>query len=323
MVNITQEEIMQNWGVDNADNPLVSVKCMTYNHENYISQCIEGFLRQKTKFPFEILIHDDCSTDSTANIVAEYAKKFPKIIKPIYEEENLYSKNDGSHHKKIDAAIKGKYLAICEGDDYWINSNKLQMQVEFLEKHQDYGACYTYARGFDQKTLSFTKKIGGKEPSFKNIFVHGNMIPNLTSCVRMDLYKNYEHSINPGEKKWLLGDLPKWLWFSKNCKIKCMAKVTAIYRVLQNSASHSVDINRQIAFDQSCKDIRQFFSELYDREDLYRIYLANIRFDNAWKNKDFLEMKCSFKDLSYREITIKMIIKYLVCFLQKNRSKRK
>ena len=127
MINITQEQIMRNWGVDNSDKPLVSIKCMTYNHEKYISRTLDGFLIQKTTFPFEILVHDDASTDKTTYILHEYEKKFPKIIKVIYEEINQYQ--FGMHHKKINEAIKGKYLAVCEGDDYWINKNKLQVQV--------------------------------------------------------------------------------------------------------------------------------------------------------------------------------------------------
>ena len=124
MIDISQEEIMKNWGVDNSDAPLLSIKCMTFNHEKYIAQCIEGFLTQKTNFSFEILIHDDCSTDKTESIVREYETRFPKIIKGIYEEENQWQKGCGAHHKKIDAAIKGKYIAICEGDDYWTDENK-------------------------------------------------------------------------------------------------------------------------------------------------------------------------------------------------------
>lgn len=103
MINITQEQIMQNWGTDNAENPLVSVRCITYNHEPYIAQALDGFLMQKTNFPFEVIVHDDASTDKTAEIIREYEKKFPKIIKPIYESENQYSKHDGSLGRIVDA----------------------------------------------------------------------------------------------------------------------------------------------------------------------------------------------------------------------------
>ena len=90
MAQRTEQEIMQHWKMD--DKPLVSISCITYNHENYIAEAIESFLMQETDFPFEVLIHDDCSTDNTAAIIREYEKKYPNIIKPIYQEENQYSK---------------------------------------------------------------------------------------------------------------------------------------------------------------------------------------------------------------------------------------
>lgn len=96
MINLTQSKVMQNWGTDNSDTPLVSVCCITYNHEPYIAHALDGFLMQKTNFPFEVIVHDDASTDRTAEIIREYEVRFPKIIKPIYETENQYSKRDGS-----------------------------------------------------------------------------------------------------------------------------------------------------------------------------------------------------------------------------------
>ena len=146
MINRTQEEIMQDWGVDNSDTPLVSVRCITYNHEPYIAQALDGFLMQKTNFPFEVIVHDDASPDKTADIIREYEAKFPKIIKPIYETENQYSKHDGSLGRIVNAALKGKYIAFCEGDDYWIDENKLQRQVEFLENNDSYSMSTENAR---------------------------------------------------------------------------------------------------------------------------------------------------------------------------------
>ena len=121
--------------------PVVSVICCTYNHEPYIRQCLEGFMMQKTDFPFEVLVHDDASTDNTSSIVKEFEAKFPDIIKPIYQLENQY-------HKKIDilttylfSRAKGRYIALCEGDDYWTDPLKLQKQVDFLEQNPLYVMC--------------------------------------------------------------------------------------------------------------------------------------------------------------------------------------
>lgn len=126
-----------------SGDPLVSIRCLVYNHEPFLRQCLDGFVMQKTTFPFEAIVHDDASTDGSAAIIREYAEKYPDIIKPIYETENQYSKRDGSIGRIIDAAMhpNSKYIATCEGDDYWTDPNKLQIQVDFLESHPDYVIC--------------------------------------------------------------------------------------------------------------------------------------------------------------------------------------
>ena len=99
--------------------PLVSICCLTYNHAPYIRDAIEGFLMQKTNFPVEILIHDDASTDGTADIIREYETRYPDIIKPIYQTENQYSKGVKISREYQFSRARGKYIALCEGDDYW------------------------------------------------------------------------------------------------------------------------------------------------------------------------------------------------------------
>lgn len=119
---------------------------MVYNHEHYIRQCLDGFVMQKTNFSFEAIVHDDASTDGTAAIIREYSEKYPYIIKPIFETENQFSKHDGSLRRIMNEACRGKYVAMCEGDDYWIDPYKLQKQVDFMEQHTDYVACFHNAR---------------------------------------------------------------------------------------------------------------------------------------------------------------------------------
>lgn len=126
----------QQWG-DNTV-PLVSISCITYNHESYISKAIEGFLLQETTFQVEILIHDDASLDKTADVVRIYEAKYPQLIKSVYEKENQYSKSGFAFSHLELARAKGKYIAICEGDDYWTDPLKLEKQVEFLEKNNQY-----------------------------------------------------------------------------------------------------------------------------------------------------------------------------------------
>lgn len=131
--------------------PVVSIICDTFNHGNYIRQCIDGFLMQKTDFAFEVLIHDDASSDGTADIIREYEAKYPEIIKPIYQTINQYSQKINIWEKFQFPRANGKYIALCEGDDYWTDSLKLQKQVNFLEANKDYSLC---VGGFKKFNLS-------------------------------------------------------------------------------------------------------------------------------------------------------------------------
>ena len=125
---------------------MVSIRCITYNHAPYIRQCLEGFVMQKTNFRFQAVVHDDASTDGTTEIVREYAEKYPDIIVPMYEEENRWSKHDGTLLTCMLPYLKGKYIAECEGDDYWTDPLKLQKQVDFMESHEDYSICIHNAK---------------------------------------------------------------------------------------------------------------------------------------------------------------------------------
>ncbi len=133
MIPAIGEEIM--------DEILVSVVCNTYNQEEYIRDALDGFVMQKTTFPFEVLVHDDASTDATASIVKEYADKHPDLIKPIYQVENQYSKKVPITKGIQVPRAKGKYIAFCEGDDYWTDPLKLQKQADMMEQHPDIDIC--------------------------------------------------------------------------------------------------------------------------------------------------------------------------------------
>lgn len=119
----------------------VSIICNAYNHESYIRDALDGFVMQKTNFAFEILIHDDASTDKTADIIREYEAKYPNLIKPIYQTENQYSKGIGAPRIYQESRVKGKYIAFCEGDDYWTDPLKLQRQYDALEAHPGVDIC--------------------------------------------------------------------------------------------------------------------------------------------------------------------------------------
>ena len=141
---------------------LVSVCCAAYNHGKYIRSCLDGFINQKTNFKYEIIVHDDASKDNTASIIQEYADKYPDIIKPIFQKENQYSKGIRITATFIIPKCQGKYIAFCEGDDYWCDENKLQKQVDVLERNPEYVACV-----HQTKTLDLRRKQ-------ENLFVKCN-----------------------------------------------------------------------------------------------------------------------------------------------------
>lgn len=137
--------------------PLVSVCIITFNHENYIRQCLEGVVMQQTDFPFEVVIGEDCSTDNTRRIVAEFEARYPGIIKPLYHTANVGGARNG--YEFCYPRLTGKYIAICEGDDYWTDSNKLQKQVDFLEQHPEYVMCFHRVQSVDEND----KLLNGQE----------------------------------------------------------------------------------------------------------------------------------------------------------------
>lgn len=119
----------------------VSVLCMVYNHEKYLRSCLDGFVMQKTNFRYEVIVHDDASTDKSADIIREYEQKYPDIIKPIYQTENQYSKGIKIGKTFMFPRVQGKYVAVCEGDDYWCDENKLQKQYDAMESHPNCHLC--------------------------------------------------------------------------------------------------------------------------------------------------------------------------------------
>lgn len=141
--------------------PLVSFSCITYNHVNFIRDTIEGFLMQETTFPVEILIHDDASTDGTAEIVREYELKYPQLITAIYQTENHYSRGIRPLQNFILPISKGKYIALCEGDDYWVSPTKTEEQVEVFRKNKNISLVSTKYLAVENEQVLYEVEQGG------------------------------------------------------------------------------------------------------------------------------------------------------------------
>lgn len=248
----------------NEEKPLmVSIRCITYNHEKYIREALEGFVMQQTNFRFEAVVHDDASTDGTAAIIREFETRYPDIIKPIYETENQYSKADGSLGRIMAENMRGKYVAYCEGDDYWTDPLKLQKQVDYMESHPECGLCYTKALRYNQSTGKMGNEFGRKIMSFQDMLLQGE-IPTLSVLLKRSIREQYDKDIPREERQWPMGDYPQWLYFAANSKIYFIPTVTGVYRILQSSASHNTDKNKVFDFERISRKIALFFNEKYN-----------------------------------------------------------
>ena len=174
--------------------PLVSICILTYNHAPYIAQTLDSMLSQKTNFAFEILIHDDASTDGTDSIIKEYAAKYPNIIKPLFEEENQFSKSEIKNISGIYnfPRAQGKYIAMCEGDDYWTDDNKLRTQVDYMEANPYCTLCFHSAVRINKGVFGsrmMRPYIGSRTVTPEEIITKKSGYPTASLLMRADLMK--------------------------------------------------------------------------------------------------------------------------------------
>ena len=147
-----QEDIIKEWAF--FDKVYVSILCTTFNQKKYVHETLSSFISQKTRYKFEVIVHDDCSTDGTTDIIREFKDMYPEIIKPIFQSQNQYSKG---HNKPFVNALntsQGVFIAICEGDDYWSDEEKIEKQVMALNRFEGVGLCFHPAQVLDNNVLS-------------------------------------------------------------------------------------------------------------------------------------------------------------------------
>jgi glycosyltransferase involved in cell wall biosynthesis len=217
----------------NDTKPVVSICCITYNHENYIRDAIEGFLMQKTTFSIEIIIHDDASADNTAEIVRSYAEKHPDLFVTIFQAENQDSKGIKPDRIYVLPTVRGKYFALCEGDDYWTDPYKLQKQVDFLESNPDCSWCFhadrnVYVDGKVTDYIHKPKKIpkNNKFTAKDVIMGGGGFFATASAMFRAHVLKDLPDWFF----RCLIGDFPLALIASSKGDIGYIDDVMCVYR---------------------------------------------------------------------------------------------
>lgn len=259
--------------------PLVSIVTLAFNHGRYLRQCLDGFVMQITDFTFEVIIHDDASTDDTAQIIREYEEKYPHIFRPIYQIENQYSKGVAIGATYLYPAVRGKYICECEGDDWWTDPYKLQKQADFLEAHPEYSLCCT-AYGSMRMRDGFVKDEKGTETDITmRQLMKKNLIGTLTVMYRKELHQEYMEQVLPVMPKFRMGDIPLWLFMASKGKIRKLADQTAMYRKLEYSASHSDDFDRQLEFLLDASRIRLWMNGYLAAG--YALYLKMIMYSDV------------------------------------------
>lgn len=253
--------------------PLVAIRCLVYNHEPYLRDCLDSFVMQKTNFHYVAIIHDDASTDNSAVIIREYAEKYPNIIIPIYEKVNQYSKFDGSLWKIMNDAIDNsgaKYIAECEGDDYWTDEYKLQKQVDILEADASLMFCCTDCSVVDNHSKLLLEKRGGVVKNdiqgrynLRDFFRDNHQYPPL-SVVYRNTYTNeirekHLHTVNA-----FLGDWTLWIILLCYGDMYYFDEVTCAYRINPTSVTHTVNrVARAKASRDICRKVADILPEEY------------------------------------------------------------
>ena len=228
---------------------LVSICCTAFNHEDYIAQTLDSFLMQETDFPFEILVSDDASADRTADIIRDYAARRPGIVRPFLLEENQFSRGVNLYTDVLLPAARGKYAALCEGDDYWTDPRKLQLQADFLRAHPDYSAvahntmlhyCET-----GQQDRPLIREAGDRDLDLKRL-LSGTSYSFHTSSLfaRLDLMRDPPEFYRVAQRSGFL-DYALNLWLGINGRVRYLDRVMSVYRINSGSGAWSSGVDFQ------------------------------------------------------------------------------
>lgn len=284
---------------------MVTIRCITYNHKSFIRQCLDGFVMQKTNFRFIAIVHDDASTDGNADIIREYAQKYPEIIRPILQTENQHSKGFKDAQKLLlDLCSQTKYVAYCEGDDYWTDPLKLQKQFDFMEGHPDYTACFHqtilhYEDG--NKDDELCGHVQDRDYSGIELYKSENRPATASIFLKTSVYKCsvYQEFLKTDMS---FGDIPLFLSCAHEGMVRGMSDTMAVYRKHPQGLTNTfiTGSNRMLKFADDHMKIWKIFGKQYKKEcvRIYVIDYINFFFINYHQGKYFYN------------IILKVLIKY-------------
>lgn len=307
--------------------PLVAIRCTVYNHEPYLRECLDGFVMQKTNFPFVAIVHDDASTDGSAAIIREYEEKYPNIIKPIFEKENQYSKGPGVIGQIMNDAIDStgaKYVAMCEGDDYWIDPLKLQKQVDFLEANDHCGFIGTKCKVKRNNTLNDEiyplYEVSSKDgiEYYGDVFLSNAIYGPVTrTCTLL-----YKKSLLDNELMPVYGDYYLQAILASKSHFARVATISCVYRIHSGGISHNHSAEGELAYSQLYVNQKRYLNnrfpnlcyfdddELTDSIEYKKIQIAVRKLDY----KEYLKVKPNIVTTLYKNKTLYSKINSIISF---------
>jgi len=247
---------------------------VTYNHEDYIAQAVESIMAQKTNFKYKLFIGEDCSTDKTRGICEKLKEKYSNKIELFLNNKNLGGYPNSIQIYNACFTSGAKYTALCDGDDYWTDPFKLQKQVDFLEANHEYGLVHTNHDTLKNKIIIKNVKNIKEVPQgdVNESLLIKNFISTLTVCVRNE---DLQTGLSKRHTKYLVGDLPLWMEIARNSKIGYLNCSTAVYRHVENSASHSTNYLKHFEFIKSAFQLKLDFIDEYDYKEKTIISVYN------------------------------------------------
>ena len=303
------------------DNIMVSVLCPTYNQKKYITQCLDSVLSQETDFAFEVIVKDDCSTDGTSDIVREYAQRYPDKVCPLILEENYFSQGKTAvSFVRMFKMIRGKYFAVCEGDDFWTDPQKLQIQTDFMEAHPEYSMCchsaYIANEDGSLRTDRFFRSSTESRDLLTEEMISGWSMATNSVLIRTSSRKEI---LVPFQGKCVNEDYGMEVYAALNGKVYYFDRMMSAYRMnAAGSISASYKVNKELLKERALEfcnmldRLNEFSDHQYDR--VIRQYREKKLFDMYAVLGDRENMKKHISAYADKSLKTRMTVELRTCF---------